>query len=148
MYHFKNWMSVRLIQQRTTIAWKTLWKWIKPQIWISDQLGFSWLGPQLSDDVALWCFVFGAVALRSSGAFPIVTHGCIWTQREEVKGEKGCACVRRYVHSATWGTQCRWWSKAGRLSCTATEEGRLPGGWLATVATVGALEEPLPVWPR
>lgn len=129
MYHFKIWMSVKLIHQRTTISWKTLWKWIKLQIWISNQLGFSWMSHQLSREVTLWCFVFGAVALRSSGALPIVTHICIWTQGEEVKGEKG------FVHVWVWAQHnLRHMMKQGRLSCTVTGEGRLPGRRLPTVA--------------
>lgn len=129
MYHFKIWMSVNLINQRTTVSWKTLWKWIKLQIWIFNQLGFSWMSHQLSREVVLWCFVFGAVALRSSGALPIMTHRCIWTQGDEVKGEKG------FVH--VWVcAQCnlRHTMKQGRLSCTVTGEEKLFGRWLATMA--------------
>lgn len=148
MYHFKIWMAVKLKQQRTTMAWKILWKWINLQMWISGQFGFSWLGPQLSHEVLLWSSVFWAVTLRSSGALPIVTHGCIWTPREGVKGEKAYACVCGHVHNTIWGTQYRWWSKAGRLSCRVTKDGRLPGGWLATVAYLRCIEAWLPVWPR
>lgn len=51
---------------------------------------------------------------------PFGPEGRRWKGRRDV-------CVRGYVHSAIRGTQCRGWSKAGRLCCAVPEEGRIPG---------------------
>lgn len=144
MYLFKVWISVKLLQQRTTIAWKPLWKWIKPQIWVSDQLGFSWLGPQLSHEAAFWCFMFGSMAVRSSGALPSVTHGYIWTRGEEVKGEKGCVCV--CMGTCTAQPEARSAGGEARQAGSAAQCPRREGS-LAAAACRRCSGETLPKWP-
>lgn len=80
---------------------------------MSEQLGYGWPSLKLSHRAALRCEMFSAASLRSSGALPTVTHWCIWTRGEEVKGRRAvwiCGDMHSSLRHAV-----QWWIRAGRV---------------------------------